>query len=240
MDAHSTQTIHGTEYELIACLSCGAQFQHAQVGKGRKPRYCSPECRATRDKAQKLACRQRRKAGVRVNAAPRRTPVMVSFVCENCGASASREKAHEGNRFCSAKCHDDHHWERRKAEPVAERQCKACGIAFQPKGTAHVYCTTECKYRVWYPNKRAMRRANTVGNVDPFKVFDRDGWKCQLCGKPAPKRLRGSHDPLAPELDHIVPLSKGGAHTYENTQCAHRSCNMSKGAKPMGQLLLIG
>jgi 5-methylcytosine-specific restriction endonuclease McrA len=33
----------------------------------------------------------------------------------------------------------------------------------------------------------------------------------------------------APELDHIIPLSAGGAHTLDNVACAHRSCNLEKG-----------
>lgn len=234
------QTTHGTAADLIACIGCRSSFHHVQTGRGRKPRYCSPECRLARDKAQKAACGERRKAGIRRNKAPSRTPTMISISCEHCGHAATVERASQGNRFCSRRCREDYHWELRKADPLAERTCRARGTAFQPKGTAHVYCTTKCRYRVWYPKKRALRRAQTVGNVDPVRVFERDGWKCQLCGIAAPKRLRGSCDPQAPELDHIVPLSKGGAHTYENTQCAHRSCNMWKGSKPLGQLLLIG
>jgi 5-methylcytosine-specific restriction endonuclease McrA len=28
---------------------------------------------------------------------------------------------------------------------------------------------------------------------------------------------------------YIVPLSKGGTHTYDNVQCAHFGCNSRKG-----------
>jgi len=165
---------------------------------------------------------------------------MVSVTCEHCGNVASREKCHAGNRFCSTKCRDDYHWSLRKAEPQGDRQCRACGKAFEAKGKAHHYCSDDCRLRVWYPQKRARRKARMVGFVDPIRVMERDNWTCQLCGHPAPKRLRGKMDPMAPELDHILPLAAGGQHTYENTQCAHRSCNMSKGARPLGQLLLIG
>lgn len=29
-------------------------------------------------------------------------------------------------------------------------------------------------------------------------------------------------------LDHIIPLSKGGTHTWDNVQLAHMSCNAGK------------
>lgn len=234
------QTILGTAAETITCLGCGAGFEHVQNGKGRKPRYCSPECRAKRDAEQRRAYVARRRAGVRINKTPRRSPVMIEIVCEHCERLATVERVHQGNRFCSTKCRDDFHWALRKAKPVGVRQCRACGCDFDAKSTKHHYCSDACKFRVWYPKKRAKRKAQMLGHVDPIRVFDRDGWKCQLCGRIAPKRLRGTNEPMAPELDHIIPLAVGGQHTYENTQCAHRSCNMAKGARPAGQLLLIG
>lgn len=230
----------GTASEIIACVSCGATFPHVQKGRGRKPRFCSERCRGDRAKASRKAYLERRNLGVRKNKVPKRAPVMVDITCEQCKKKAAVEKVWQGNRFCSVKCRDDYHWALRKAQPVGIRNCGACGEPFNAKSVNHHYCSEACKYRVWYPKKRAMRRARVVGNVDPLRVFDRDGWVCQLCGLPAPRRLRGTTDPKAPELDHILPLAMGGKHTYENTQCAHRSCNMAKGAKPQGQLLLIG
>ena len=31
-----------------------------------------------------------------------------------------------------------------------------------------------------------------------------------------------------PTLDHIIPLSKGGSHTWDNVQLAHMGCNAGK------------
>ncbi|WP_369598523.1 HNH endonuclease [Sinorhizobium meliloti] len=73
-----------------------------------------------------------------------------------------------------------------------------------------------------------MLRAAYVERVDPIKVFDRDKWKCQICGVKTPRKLRGTMDDRAPELDHVMPLSLGGAHSYMNTQCACRKCNREK------------
>jgi 5-methylcytosine-specific restriction endonuclease McrA len=38
-------------------------------------------------------------------------------------------------------------------------------------------------------------------------------------------------------IDHIVPLSRGGRHEPENLAAACRSCNCSKGAKPLASWL---
>lgn len=81
-----------------------------------------------------------------------------------------------------------------------------------------------------YKSIRRAREAIEAEVVVPQQVFARDGWKCQLCGVDTPRRLRGSYEPNAPELDHIVPLSKGGGHTWANVQCACRACNSAKGA----------
>ena len=46
-----------------------------------------------------------------------------------------------------------------------------------------------------------------------------------------------SHDARAPELDHVVPLASGGAHTYANSACACRECNILKGALTVAEFL---
>lgn len=61
---------------------------------------------------------------------------------------------------------------------------------------------------------------------------------CAICGKPIDKGLGkvygedGSYTwhPMAPEVDEIVPISKGGS-PYERSNCqlVHRICNQRKG-----------
>lgn len=133
--------------------------------------------------------------------------------------------------------------------------CSHCGGQMPDRMAGSLYCRQSCKLAAWKLANReryialrtvhgAKRRAVVAGAaseaVDPFRVFDRDGWRCKLCGTKTPREKRGTHEPDAPELDHIIPISKGGEHSYLNTQCACRRCNCAKGAKPMGQLLLVG
>ena len=47
-------------------------------------------------------------------------------------------------------------------------------------------------------------------------VFARDGHICQYCGA------------TAENIDHVVPRSKGGTHTWDNVVAACRPCNMRK------------
>lgn len=47
-------------------------------------------------------------------------------------------------------------------------------------------------------------------------LFARDDYRCQYCGV------------TADSLDHVVPRSRGGQHTWENVAAACRPCNLRK------------
>lgn len=65
-------------------------------------------------------------------------------------------------------------------------------------------------------------------DIDHLFVFERDEWTCCICKNPIDRRLRGNHWWRA-TLEHIIPLSKGGTHTYDNVGASHWICNMQKG-----------
>ena len=68
------------------------------------------------------------------------------------------------------------------------------------------------------------------------QVMELARWKCQRCGVKTPKKLRGTYEDCAPEIDHIVPIAHGGAHAQFNLQCLCRKCNAEKSATAFGQL----
>ena len=41
------------------------------------------------------------------------------------------------------------------------------------------------------------------------------------------------------ELDHIIPVSRGGGNDQENLTCACRACNRSKGAKTVEEWMVV-
>lgn len=79
---------------------------------------------------------------------------------------------------------------------------------------------------------RSRHRRRMVAR-EPYRVADiyaRDGWRCGICGEPVDPRapLNGGADPT---IDHIVPISRGGADAPSNVRLAHRLCNLRKGAR---------
>lgn len=71
-------------------------------------------------------------------------------------------------------------------------------------------------------SRRRARHAQTENEPIDFRdIYERDKHRCGLC-----------HRLVAWQnfsLDHVVPLSRGGAHIKSNVQTAHRTCNSRKG-----------
>lgn len=70
-------------------------------------------------------------------------------------------------------------------------------------------------------NARRARIAEAcVEAVEHMVVYARDRGLCGICGLPVyPRRFH---------VDHIIPIARGGEHSYANTQPAHPFCNISK------------
>lgn len=60
-----------------------------------------------------------------------------------------------------------------------------------------------------------------VSNKMRFAIYKRDGYMCRKCG------ISGRYAPL--EIDHIIPIAKGGKSTYNNLQTLCHKCNAEKG-----------
>lgn len=75
--------------------------------------------------------------------------------------------------------------------------------------------------RAYSANRRALKLGAFVESVDITVLFDRDRGICGICHGPVAESERS--------IDHVAPLSRGGDHSYANTQLAHRRCNSSKG-----------
>lgn len=204
-----------TSKNYFTCAHCGVLAYRRLGGnnsaKGYENKYCSMACRSNAGERLQSEIEFLRGLAVKSAAESRKRVVCIRALVRMIARIAA-------------------------AKERASVPCRCCGNPVGVSASARRrYCSKDCARNA--PEAiaakkahKALRRARMRGAVrcapiNPIAVFVAAGWKCQLCGKPTPQRLRGSYHKRAPELDHIKPLSKGGTHTWDNVQCLCRECN---------------
>lgn len=213
------------DHMAFECVNCGSK-----VGDGPRGTYknrVSERCRKCEtNRRQFLRCISK----------------WEERACLHCGVRFSSAKM----RYCEKACRIAA-WALLAAEkrvtarlPEMEADCHRCGVHFSytHTGTRRRFCGRLCGKRASEEIRRSQAAAND--NRQPpiaaaYKVLRASGWVCAACGQDTPEQLRGTHELNAPEIDHVVPLSRGGTHDYDNLQCLCKSCNSSKGAKLMSE-----
>lgn len=81
-----------------------------------------------------------------------------------------------------------------------------------------------------YQRTRQSRKAGaTVTKADYVAILDEFGLQCHICLG----AIIGAADL---HFDHVIPLSRGGAHSPDNIRPAHSLCNMRKGSKLLSEM----
>lgn len=70
-----------------------------------------------------------------------------------------------------------------------------------------------------------MAERKAISKSLRFEVFKRDSFTCQYCGRMAPDVLL--------EIDHIMPVAKGGTNDLLNLVTSCADCNRGKGKKTL-------
>lgn len=135
----------------------------------------------------------------------------------------------------------------RKKEPIT-KQCIECGKNFITTRSRQVCCSSACSNkrnnRLKDINRRYKLREN--GKVDYsislHRLIKIHNGICALCGGKVNIKADINSDEY-PSIDHVLPVAKGGTHTWDNVQLAHRRCNTIKSdslmvKEPNGQILL--
>ena len=161
--------------------------------------------------------RQQDKADARYALAPRH--------CQHCDDVLPRSK--KNNRFCSQSCAAVYNNTGRvKVEPYP---CAHCAEPIK----LGKYCSTTCAgeaRRIYTPEQAEIIRRNRVREVSAnyrARLLDQTPeWADR-----AAIREFYANCPEGYEVDHIIPISRGGLHTLENLQYLTIHENRSKGAR---------
>lgn len=98
-----------------------------------------------------------------------------------------------------------------------------CVIRLDIENLNHLikYLNDEIKWKKSIAAQRALMTSNLRNEIK-----ERDNYQCCSCNNGLDKEPN-----LLLEIDHIIPLSKGGKTTYDNLQTLCWKCNRTKGAK---------
>lgn len=223
----------GSYHRETKCEGCHKTFP---MWRTERMRFCSRVCAGLdRYSAEERADITRRRAGAKKRRRRiRRKAERAQRACDVCGVGFQPER---GGRYCGVRCARLASAFRRNPRDRQPRACVSCEVVFAPSygDKRKRFCSDQCAKRY---ERRAVGRSHKARaryygveyqRIDRIKVFERDGWVCCMCKGPTPKGRVGTLSMRAPELDHVIPLSKGGAHTWANVQCACRRCNLLKG-----------
>lgn len=172
-------------------------------------------------------------------------------VCQNCQKIELQEREAERKSEAERKREEQRiNAERKKRGEQAIKllkhakrihRCPVCGTVTDKK----VYCSSKCCAKATEARKDANRRKKIQNalidkDISLEKLYKRDNGICSICGGKcdwSDHQYRGRYFIVGktyPSIDHVIPLAKGGTHSWDNVKLAHHSCNTAKGASLVG------
>ncbi len=160
-------------------------------------------------------------------------------------------KIKNNKKFCSERCAINNYRQRKRAKdrfnPKICRKCKKefvskfAHLSGKPSKILGFYCSDECKkssLRAQEARNAHMRRGKLKGGdfIDLYELADKKNWICWICNSKISKDAKHERHNInlyGPSIDHILPLSKGGKHIWENVELAHVLCNSLRGNKEL-------
>lgn len=227
---------HKTGRVKIACKTCGSEFTNC-VDTVKHGVVICPACEREKVLARQAEREEKRKI-----------------------ESAKRQKELEAEWAEQKRQTQIRKQRERDAKLDKVYVCKICGKEYTPRQymaseglrffSNPGYCSHEC-------NRKALNRAQKmspchrerndnhrhrakkhgveyVSGITLKKLVKRDGLRCRICGGMCDWSDHSWSEfcgPTYPSIDHIIPIAKGGPHTWENVQVAHLICNSEKGDK---------
>ncbi len=164
---------------------------------------------------------------------------MEQFI-RTCGYCAAEfETDYPTKEYCSRKHKERAKYYRKlktagRANNVYFNICPGCSAAYSTRRKDQKYCSTACGQ--WHREQiKAERDREYRNKMTPSfrrRVFFNSNGICGICKEGID--LREKHPSKKSfSIDHIVPRSKGGSHSFSNLQAAHLGCNERRGDKAL-------
>ena len=125
--------------------------------------------------------------------------------------------------------------------------CKECHIEFESSSRT-LFCSDGCYIRYYNATKKNLKRKMILRNgkvedITLTSLIKRDDNTCHICGKKCNRKdfviTEQGHFKSGrsyPSIDHVIPVSKGGTHTWDNVKLAHMECNYIKSDNSMFEM----
>lgn len=227
------------------CIECGASLE----GRTRQTRYCSEECKRPTNAKRNRAYHVPAERAISICANPFceewfNSPI--NSTKETCGKDCSyvvSEWRKDGQAALeSAAIHKG----MLSACRIWYFNCCDCGtvIVRKWKRPGRFPCCRLCARRRYLEHnarKNHKRRAAGPKVMSVYQIAERDGSKCNICGRKVDMTLSGNAK-WGPTIDHLIPVKPksgpAGTNDPENLALAHRYCNTSRGNRGHAQLLM--
>lgn len=203
------------------CRSCGVEKPIGQFPKAGNRKagghYYRPDC---------LNCSNERS---RTRRAQQRPPAQVGMfrICNQCNTEyplsafprftrVSRktdERVYYHNHTCK-ECLYQERRKKRRDNPERHRQYDR--RSYQRNREQVIKRKMQLNAR----RRARMYQSGTIENIHVEVIIERDGLVCYLCQREL--------DRSEVTIDHVIPLARGGEHSYENVRVACNLCNARK------------
>lgn len=195
------------EYITLSCDTCGSVMRYPSGVLFKKHIGCKECKRREQEQRQQQAEKQKAEKAALIEK-------------ERAEAAKQRAMQHEARR--------------------REIVCPVCGETFITYKAKQITCSAECSRK--RKNAISSRKHDNripknkrIDKIDLHDLFKRDDGVCHICGKQCNWNDYTVTDTTIiagnwyPSVDHIVPVSLGGADAWENVMLAHWICNSIRG-----------
>ena len=189
------------------CSVCGKPY----MKRNGKSKYCSDDCKREATRLRQKSWRE---------AHP--------------DYQADWRKAHPGYDEEWHDSHPNYNRDRSRAKrgtKLIEQSCVVCGTVFTTAYPQKITCSAKCRRKFRERHKDYRLKGKVVdSDITLEKLFTRDLGVCYLCGEACDweDRTGLATGMKYPTIEHVVPLSRGGLHSWENVKLAHMGCNIRK------------